>query len=140
MKKRITAVILAALMGAVMLAGCGNDKIGEGDAPTDVNVTDQNTAEPEKVTPTLMYFISNGDATFEEEQKNVEELQQEYGDSVNFDVINIDENTEAANNFPVQGQTPMVIMLDTSNNISAMSPMTYEKDALKEIIDAALGA
>ncbi len=138
MKKRITAVILAALMGTVMLAGCGN-KAEETPAPTET--TAPTAEEPvEKVTPTLMYFISNGDETFDEEQKNVEELQQEYGDSVNFDVINIDENTEAANNFPVQGQTPMVIMLDTSNNISAMSPMTYEKDALKGIIDAAMGA
>ena len=139
MKKRITAVILAALMGAAMLAGCGNkeEAPAETTAPT-ANPTE--TTEEEKVTPTLMYFISNGDETFDEEQKTVEELQQEYGDSVNFDVINIDENTEAANNFPVQGQTPMVIMLDTSNNISAMSPMTYEKDALKEIIDAAMGA
>ena len=135
MKKRITAVILAALMGAVMLAGCGN-KAEETPAATTAPTAEESV---EKVTPTLMYFISNGDATFDEEQKTVEELQQEYGDSVNFDVINIDENTEAANNFPVQGQTPMVIMLDTSNNISAMSPMTYEKDALKEIIDAAMG-
>lgn len=133
MKKRITAFICAAIMGVAMLAGCGNDNSGStGEAGPDAAV--------EKVTPTLMYFISNGDATFDEEQKTVEELQQEYGDSVNFSVINIDVNTEAANNFPVQGQTPMVIMLDTSNNISAMSPMTYEKDALKEIIDAALGA
>ncbi len=133
MKKRITAFICAAIMGVAMLAGCGNDNSGStGETGPDAAV--------EKVTPTLMYFISNGDATFDEEQKTVEELQQEYGDSVNFSVINIDVNTEAANNFPVQGQTPMVIMLDTSNNISAMSPMTYEKDALKEIIDAALGA
>ena len=138
MKKRITAVILAALMGAAMLAGCGN-KAEEAPAPAET--TAPTAEEPvEKVTPTLMYFISNSDETFDEEQKTVEELQNEYNGSVNFDVINIDENTEAANNFPVQGQTPMVIMLDTSNNISAMSPMTYEKDALKEIIDAALNA
>ena len=122
-------------MGATMLAGCGNKE----EAPAETTAP---TAEEsvEKVTPTLMYFISNGDETFDEEKKTVEELQNEYNGSVNFDVINIDENTEAANNFPVQGQTPMVIMLDTSNNISAMSPMTYEKDALKEIIDAALDA
>ena len=132
MKKRITAFICAAIMGAAMLAGCGNTNSDKGETGTDTAV--------EKVTPTLMYFISNSDATFEEEQKTAEELQNEYGDSVNFSIINIDVNTEAANNFPVQGQTPMVIMLDTSNNISAMSPMTYEKDALKGIIDAAMGA
>ena len=131
MKKRITAIILAALMGAVILTGCGKKA-----DPVTPDITSDTAVE--KVTPTLMYFISNSDATFEEEQKVVEELQNEYGDSVNFSVINIDINTEAANNFPVQGQTPMVIMLDTSNNISAMSPMVYEKDALKEIINAAM--
>ena len=135
MKKRITAIICAALMGAVMLAGCGN----KNDNPVATTAPEPTAqAAVEKVTPTLMYFISGSDATFDEEQKNVEELQNEYGDSVNFSVINIDENTEAANNFPVQGQTPMVIMLNTSNDISAMSPMTYEKDDLKQIIDAAL--
>ena len=132
MKKRITAIICAALMGAVMLTGCGGNE-------TNTPETETQTAV-EKVTPTLMYFISNSDATFEEEQKVIEELQSEYGDSVNFRVINIDVDTEAANNFPVQGQTPMVIMLNTSNDISAMSPMTHEKDALKQIIDAALDA
>lgn len=132
MKKRITAIICAALMGAVMLTGCGGNE-------TNTPETETQTAV-EKVTPTLMYFISNSDATFEEEQKVIEELQSEYGDSVNFRVINIDVDTEAANNFPVQGQTPMVIMLDTSNNICAMNPMIYEKDNLKKIIDAAKNA
>ena len=137
MKKRITAIICAALMGAVMLAGCGN----KNDNPVATPAPEPTAqAAVEKVTPTLMYFISNSDETLDEEKKVVEDLQNEYGDSVNFSLINIDENTEAANNFPVQGQTPMVIMLDTSNNISAMSPMTYDKDALKEIIDAAMNA
>lgn len=132
MKKRITAIICAALMGAVMLTGCGGNETSTPETETQTAV--------EKVTPTLMYFISNSDATFEEEQKVIEELQSEYGDSVNFRVINIDVDTEAANNFPVQGQTPMVIMLDTSNNICAMNPMIYEKDSLKKIIDAAKNA
>ena len=85
-----------------------------------------------------MYFISNSDENLDAEKSVMDELQSEYGEKVNFTVINIDEDKEAANNFPVQGNTPMVIMLNTSNDISAMSPQTFDKNELKEIIDAAL--
>lgn len=131
--KKILALTVAAILATSALAGCGKKT-------EDTNTVDLEQTETavEKVTPTLMYFISNSDQTFDEENKVMEELKNEYGDDVNFNVINIDENTEAANNFPVQGNTPMVIMLNTTNDISAMSPQTYEKDALKEIIDAAL--
>lgn len=130
--KKILALTVAAILAVTALAGCGKKTE---DTP-DTNEVVQ--SEPEKVTPTLMYFISNSDETFDAENAVIEELENEYGDDVNFNVINIDENTEAANNFPVQGNTPMVIMLNTKNDISAMSPLTYEKDALKDIIDAAM--
>ena len=130
--KKILTLTVAAILAVTALAGCGKT------ADTNTADTQQTETAVEKVTPTIMYFISNSDESFDAENTVMEELQAEYGDKVNFDVINIDENTEAASNFPVQGNTPMVIMLNTSNDISAMSPKTYEKDALKEIIDAAL--
>ena len=123
MKKRITAALVAAITAAsLMMAGCGGNK----------------TAETEKVTPTFMYFVSNSDADFDSAQTTVNELKEEYTDKVNFNVINIDENTEAAANFPVQGNTPMLIMLNTSNDISAMAPQCSDKEELKSYIDAAL--
>lgn len=134
MNKKVISVILAAMLILPALASCGKDKIGEGDASTDVNVTEQ-----EKVTPTFMYFVSNSDEDFDEAQSVVEELQKEYDGKVIFNVINIDENTEAASNFPVQGQTPMLIMLNTSNDISAMNPKCSDKEKLKAAIDAAIG-
>ena len=134
MNKKVISVILAAMLTLPALASCGNDKTGEGDASTDVNVTNQ-----EEVTPTFMYFVSNSDEDFDAAQSAVDELQKEYDGKVVFDVINIDENTEAASNFPVQGQTPMLIMLNTSNDISAMNPKCSDKAELKAAIDAALG-
>ena len=121
MKKKLTVVLIAVLAMVCMLAGCGKD------------------AEQEsKVTPTFMYFVSNSDSDFDATQKAVEELQDEYDKKVNFDIINIDENPEATTNFPVQGNTPMLIMLNTDNDISAMSPQCSDKDKLKAAIDAAL--
>ncbi|MGN0107948.1 MAG: thioredoxin domain-containing protein [Hominilimicola sp.] len=128
MKKRITAALVAAITAAsLMMTGCGGNKT-ETPAAT----------EQAKVTPTFMYFVSNSDADFDAAQATIDELQEEYKDKVNFNVINIDENTEAASNFPVQGNTPMLIMLNTSNDISAMAPKCSDKDELKSYIDAAL--
>lgn len=130
--KKILALSVAAILAVTALAGCGKKA-------EDTNTADTQTETAvEKVTPTLMYFISNSDETLNDEKAVIEELEEKYGDDVNFNVINIDENTEAANNFPVQGNTPMVIMLNTKNDISAMSPKTYEKKDLEEIIDAAM--
>lgn len=117
MKKRIAALLLAVMTAATfMLAGCGSDK----------------------VTPTFMYFVSNGDEAFDKTNEMIEELKKEYDGDVNFNLINIDEDTEAAKNFPVAGNTPMLIMLNTDNDISAMAPKCNSKTELTEYIEAAL--
>lgn len=136
MKKKILALGCVMVLAASMLAGCGCSNSANTNTNTDEPAATEQAVE--RVTPTLMYFISNSDATFDAEKSVIDELQNEYGDKVNFTVINIDEDTEAANNFPVQGSTPMVIMLNTKNDISAMSPFTSDKDALKTIIDSAM--
>lgn len=122
MKKRTIAALMTALMAMTfVLTGCGG---GE-------------TAET-TYTPTFMYFVSNSDADFDKTNATVEELKKEYDGKVNFNIVNIDENKEAAENFPVDGNTPMLIMLNTANDISAMSPKCSDKNELTEIIDAAL--
>ena len=126
MKKKLTVIMAMALAAVFMLAGCGKKD--------DV----QTTTETDKVTPTFMYFVSGSDEGFDATQKMIGELEDEYDGDVIFNVINIDENTEAATNFPVQGQTPMLIMLNTNNDISAMSPKCSDKDELKAAIEAAL--
>lgn len=120
MKKKITAILLAAITSAtLMLTGCGGGT--------------------DKVTPTFMYFVSNSDADFDKTNATVDELKEEYEDDVNFTIVNIDEDTEAAENFPVKGNTPMLIMLNTENDISAMAPKCSDKDELKGYIDTAMG-
>lgn len=100
---------------------------------------DTKPEEDKKVyTPTFMYFISESDEKFEETNKMIEELKKEYGEKVNFDIVNIDKNPEAKENFTVEGQTPALIMLNTSNDISAFNFKCSDKNILKEAIEAAL--
>ena len=95
----------------------------------------------EKVyTPTFMYFVSGSDEGFENTNKIIEELKKEYKGKVNFDVRNIDEDKDAGKNFSAEGNTPLLIMLNTKNDISAFNPKCSDKDTLKQAIEIALGA
>ena len=119
-KKRLIAVLTAGAILVAGLAGCG-------------------TKKAEKVTPTFMYFISEKDADFEKTNEMLEELQNQYSDDIKFDIVNVDANAEALQNFPlVDGNTPALIMLNTSNDISAMEFKCSDKDKLENDIKAAL--
>lgn len=131
-KKKIIALAMAAVMAVGMVAGCGSTK----DSSTDTAQTEST----EKVTPTFMYFVANADENFDATNTMYTELEDEYKDDINFQLINVDENPEALENFSlVKDQTPALIMLDTSNNISAIEFKCSDKDKLKTDIDAALG-
>ncbi len=111
----------------------------EGTENTDQPSDDANGSESSKVyTPTFMYFISNSDENFDETNEIINELKKEYDGKVNFDIVNIDENPEAKDNFPVEGQTPALIMLNTSNDISAFNFKCDDKETLKNAIEAAM--
>ncbi|MCI8980083.1 MAG: hypothetical protein HFE51_06170 [Clostridia bacterium] len=126
--KRLIGILTACMIAVAGLAGCGNNKADE---------PQQQTAE--KVTPTFMYFISSKDADFDKTNEMIAELQSEYADEINFNIINVDTDTEALKNFPlVDGNTPALIMLNTSNDISAMEFKCSDKSKLKDDIKAAL--
>lgn len=129
--RKIIAVMAAMVIGIGVLAGCGSN--------TDTNTADT-TETANKVTPTFMYFVSNSDENFDETNAMIEELKGEYDGKVNFDIVNIDENPEAATNFPVKDQTPALIMLNTNNDISAMEFKCSDKATLTEDIETALSA
>lgn len=96
------------------------------------------TAPEKKVTPTFMYFISASDAEYEKTNAMLDELQKEYEGRINFDIRNIDENPEDKKNFPVDGQTPALIMLNTSNDISGLEFKCNDKETLVKDIENAL--
>lgn len=131
MKKRfITGFIAAVMAVSMLLTGCGAGNSAPSETTTEKAM--------EKVTPTFMYFMSGSDADYETAKSVVSELQTEYEGKVNFDIVNVDEDKEKAANFPVEGNTPMLIMLNTDNDISAISPKCSDKEELKQAIDAAL--
>ena len=91
------------------------------------------------MTPTFMYFVSNSDENFDKTNEMVAELETEYSQDIKFEIINVDENPEAAENFQlVQGQTPALIMLNTNNDISAIEFKCSDKEKLTSDIKAAL--
>ena len=91
----------------------------------------------EKVyTPTFMYFVSpSKDENHADTMKMLDELKKEYEGKVNFDIRDIDANPENVKNFPVEGQTPVLIMLNTKNDICAWSPKCTDKAELKSAIE-----
>lgn len=117
-KKRIFALIVAVVM-ALGIAGCG--------------------ADSNKVTPTFMYFVSGSDADFDKTNAMLDELKAEYENDIVFNIVNIDEDKEAAKNFPVEGNTPALIMLNEANDISAIEFKCSDKEKLTSDIKAALG-
>ena len=131
-KKKIIALAMSAVMAVGMIAGCGR----KNNSGTDTAQTEST----EKVTPTFMYFVANADDNFDATNTMYTELENEYKDKINFQLVNVDENPEALENFSlVKDQTPALIMLDTSNNISAIEFKCSDKDKLKIDIDNALG-
>ena len=151
MNKKIISAILAAMMVIPALAACGGKDggaIGGADGTTGIEISDsvevKDTSKPEsaevptEVTPTFMYFVSAQDKDYDAAMQTVSELQEQYGEQIDFQITNIDENPEAAENFPVAGQTPALIMLNTSNDISAIEFQTSDKAALEADIKAAL--
>lgn len=166
MNKKV--LLLAALLTASMaLASCGGSDgdsslVGDG---TNSSVTSESTSENSasgesstsgesapsgetaessdeeqvEVTPTFMFFSSKSDTDYESTMAAVNELQEAYGDRIKFDLIDIDENPEAKENFPVEGQTPVLIMLNTSNDISAFEFKITDKAKMEDAIKNALG-
>ena len=115
MKMKKIAAVFAALVLTVCAAGC--------------------SGTPQA---TFMYFVSGSDSGFEETNAMLEELKDEYKKKIKFDVVNIDENPEATENFPVSGNTPALIMLDENNDISAIEFKCNNKEKLVKDIENAI--
>lgn len=114
------------------------DKETKTENNTGSTASSSTASEEAKVTPTFMYFISESDDGYEQTKAMLKELQSEYGDRVNFDIVNVDENPDAKKNFPVDGQTPALIMLNTSNDISGLEFKCSDKERLVKDIENAL--
>lgn len=111
-----------------------------GEPQSAASASPETAAEEEKVyTPTFMYFVSGADDGHDATMVMLDELKKEYGEKVNFDIRNIDDDPKLVENFPVgDGRTPTLIMLNTKNEISNILFNNSKKDELKAAIDAAM--
>lgn len=105
---------------------------------TQAGTEESEEAEEKVYTPTFMYFISSNDADFDKTNEVIERLKKEYAEKVTFDIRNVDEDPSQLENFPVEGQTPALIMLNTKNDISNFLFQNGNYEELKAAIEGAL--
>ena len=114
------------------------EKKDEKTESSSVASTDYNPVQ-EKVKPTFMYFVSKKDPNYDAAMQAVESLKKSYGDSVVFDIRDVDEEPDVKKNFAlVDGQTPALIMLNTENNISTFEFKCSDESKLRADIENAL--
>lgn len=121
-------IVLIVVIVAVTNSGSGNE-----------TASNEQTTEEAYYTPVLMYFVSKNDPGYNDYMAVIDELRSEYDGRVTFDIIDIDEQPEAKENFPmVNGATPYAIMNDSTNTITALRPSCTDKSVLEGDIEAAL--
>lgn len=147
MNKKIVSVLIFAILSIMALTSCsGKEEVNEKESEkvqAVENVEKENAHNEEKniieekvYKPTFMYFVTNKD--YEDTKKIIEKLENEYKQKVVFEIKNIDKEPEIKNNFPVEGKTPALIMLNTNNDISAFEFKCSDYKKLKSCIDIAL--
>ena len=99
--------------------------------------SESSSTEEETYTPLFMYFVTKSDEGYDDYMKAVKELEEEYKGRVEFQITDIDENPEAKDNFPVEGNTPLLIMNNSKNEICAFGFSCGDKQKLKEYIETA---
>ncbi len=130
-KKVLVIVITAILVVLATIAALVSAPKDDGD----INVGEAESMENTVVKPTFMYFVTNSDLENGDTKSALEKLQKEYGEKVVFEIKNVDEDKELLENFSiVKGNTPALIMLDTSNDISSILYKTNSYDTLKDAV------
>lgn len=131
----IAAALIALIIVIVCNSGGSNDSNDSGSTVNGTQVAEG--TEVPQITPIFMYFVSKSDEGYDDYMKMIDELKAEYEGRVEFDIRDIDENPEDKENFPVDGQTPVLIMNNHDNNITAIEFKCVDKAKLKEDIEGA---
>ena len=87
---------------------------------------------------TFMYFVTDNDLESGDLKNTLKKLEDEYGQTVVFDIKNVDKDKSLLDNFPVMDNTPALIMLKPNGDIVNMLFKTEEYDKLKTAIEEAL--
>lgn len=128
----IAAVLVIIVVCIIAFGGKSSDN-------SNADNTAQTEVDTKIYTPTFKYFVSKSDSNYDEYMAMVDELKAEYNDQITWDIVDIDEHPEAKDNFPVDNDTtPMLIMTNIHNDISAMEFKCSDKERLKSDIDKSL--
>ncbi len=127
-------IALALIVVIIAIAGRSCSEKGGNDSSGTVQTADG--TEAPQITPIFMYFVSKSDEGYDEYMAMIEELKSEYDGRVEFQITDVDENPESKDNFPVEGNTPLLIMNNHDNNITAIEFSCSDKDTLKADIEA----
>lgn len=127
------AVVIIAIIAIVVAVTNSRGGSSEGGSAGNAQVT-----EEAYYTPVMMYFVSKNDEGYNDYMTMIDELKAEYDGRVTFDIVDVDENPEAKENFPTEGNTPLFIMNDTTNTITSIRFKCADKELIKGDIDAAL--
>lgn len=130
------AAVLVILIIVLVVSFMGGSDTENGNGSN--GSSSQATEVVEEKTPVFMYFVSKNDEGYSDYMAMVDELKSEYGDEVNFNIVDVDENPDSKQNFPVDGNTPMLIMTNKTNDISAIEFSCSDKEKLTEDIEATL--
>ncbi|MBQ3426993.1 MAG: hypothetical protein IJH37_07615 [Clostridia bacterium] len=125
----IFAILLAAITAVLVIRG----KSSGG--------TEQSKTVEEKVyTPTFMMFVTKDDAGYDDYMAVIKEVEAEYEGKVNFEITDIEEESEAKQNFGdiIALGTPTLIMLNTKNEPCAFVGKCVDKQQMTDTIEAAL--
>lgn len=144
------AAIIAIILVVIFSGKSGRDKSVANTDTAGQNVTQLDEQSGEEITlqpsdtkiytPNFMYFVSKKDANYNVYMAVIDELKTDYDGKVTFDIVDIDENPEAKENFPVTDETtPMLILTNIHNDITAMEFSCSDKDKLTADIKKALG-
>ncbi|MBR0366221.1 MAG: hypothetical protein IJH94_05420 [Clostridia bacterium] len=132
----IFAVLLAAVIAVLVIRGKNNTASENGVSESGESMT----VEEKVYTPTFMMFVTKNDENYDEYMAVIEEVKTEYEGKVNFDITDIEEESDAKDNFGdiIALGTPTLIMLNTKNEPCAFVGKCSDKQQMVNNIETAL--
>lgn len=134
-KYYILAIVVALVIAVVLVV---LHDPGTKDNTTAEQVT---ATEEAKVYPRQFdYFVTKSDENYDEYMAMISEIEEQYKDQVMFTITDIDDDPSARDNFPVDVfGTPMLIVVTSTGDISAMEGKCADRDKIIRYIEEAIG-
>ena len=128
MKNKFFAPIAAVFVSIIVIAGVVNPILGT--LPADSAAKDGQTDLSQSV---FMFFVT--DSEYSELKSTLHKLEKEYNGSVEFVINNVDRDKSLLNSYPVENNTPALIMLDENSDIVGIHFKVNDYVQMRNIIE-----